>query len=245
VQQKLNTEEVEALVAMAGSDPLAVAVHGINLTLAHHAAWTGEEFEKVNERFAMVEQKAAESAVTLSKIDTRTADMKESLDGLQFSLPIRHRRLDDLESAQRGGLVRLDRLGAGQAKAQEKLDLLETYHYDLKVAVVEIQAGQSRLEAGQARLEAGVAELSGRQGNLEAGVAELSGRQGNLEARQGNLEAGMAELSGRQGNLEARQGNLEAGQNAIVHEIRQLSSQIQNVLSFAVKGELKAGEIRE
>lgn len=200
VQQKLNTEEVEALVAQAGSDPLAVAVHGINLTLAHHAAWTGEEFEKVNERFDASELREAAMGrrfdslerrfdtvdVAFAKIDAHREEMARTLRFIELGQSNQGSRLDDIDRVQMKVLKRLDELETGQG---------------------ELKAGQSRLEVGQVK--------------LEAGQAKLVEGQGRLEERHEKLEA------------------------FIGQQFAQLGVRLDQVISFAVKGELKMDEAGE
>jgi septal ring factor EnvC (AmiA/AmiB activator) len=97
--QRLNTEEVEALVAQAGAHPLAVAVHGLNLSLAHHAAWT-------EERFDIVER-------TVKRLDSRTEQMDKRLRSVEVSQHNTERRLGELEIGQ----ARVER-GIGQLEHQ-------------------------------------------------------------------------------------------------------------------------------
>ncbi|WP_020521400.1 hypothetical protein [Catelliglobosispora koreensis] len=116
-------------------DSLALAISGLNVTLAHHAAWTEERFGEVSERFDAVDRKWEAAGrqfetidVALANIDTRTAKIDSRLRFLELGQTSHGKQLDDINRLQVTMLKRLDKLDTG--------------HDELK-------AGQARLESGQ------------------------------------------------------------------------------------------------
>ena len=91
---------------------IARAVDALNLSLAHHAAWTDERFDKVDERFHKVDR-------PLDAVDERLAGIEEGQGGF-----VEFNRIDVKNTLTRrsGSLdVRVGRLEADLAQVTEKV----------------------------------------------------------------------------------------------------------------------------
>ncbi|WP_162907216.1 hypothetical protein [Allorhizocola rhizosphaerae] len=139
-------EAINEVIAESDVGPATVgkAVRDVNETLAVHAAWTDERFEKVNDRLVSL---ARIQVMTSSKVEMQIARIESRLAGLGVGQSQIGQSLSKLEQSQAALLQRdtalfqrVERLEQGQEALQQGLTLLAETVQGLTTRVGEVLA---------------------------------------------------------------------------------------------------------
>jgi hypothetical protein len=101
---KVREEMSEVIVNGGPLTAVAQGVQDVNETIAHHAAWTEERFDKVEERLGGLELGQMEIREDISRLDTKVDRLCDRVDGLAT-------RMGNLEIASvgmRAEMVRME-----------------------------------------------------------------------------------------------------------------------------------------
>ena len=170
-------------------------------------------------------------------IENDIAELREGQGRLTAAVEELRERVNRLESITNQILADLTELKAGMARANERLDGLETGQSELKAGQARanerldgLETGQSELKAGQShanerldRLEAGQAHANERLEGLEAGMARANERLDNLETGMAHANERLDSLETGQAELKAGQAELKAGQESMQGQINRLT----------------------
>ncbi len=227
--QRVRPEEIEALVVKGDKDSLALAISGLNITLAHHAAWTEERFGEVVERLDSVDRSASAIDrrlgtfdISIGRMATHQSELSQLIDFIRAGADSQRRRIDEIDVAQAAMQGRLGKVESRQVrfeneqqkwqvKVDEKLEYLKSGHYDVRLAIKDLQAGQSRLEEGQANLKS----------TMDERFHEMDQRFDKVDERFDRLTGWLR------------------------GEFSTLGARLDEVLGFAAKDELKVREVNE
>lgn len=74
-------EEMSRVISHAnGLATVARAVDALNLSLAHHAAWTDERFDKVEERFNRIDERFVQVDQRFDRLELKVANLEHKVD---------------------------------------------------------------------------------------------------------------------------------------------------------------------
>ncbi len=114
--ERIHEEMSQVIAEGGGLATVARAVDALNLSLAHHAAWTNERFDKVDERFDKVDQR-------LDRVELRLDGLEVGHGRLSLQVDTLSARVGGLERKVDSGLARLDeKIDSSHARLEEKID---------------------------------------------------------------------------------------------------------------------------
>ena len=126
-------EEMNQVIAEGGGlATVARAVDALNLSLAHHAAWTEERFDKVDKRFDKVDKRLAESNQLRTRVDLGFTMLDARIDVLETSYV-------ELKTSQEAQFDAVEaKIDAVDAKAAERHASLEAKFDRMSARVEEV-----------------------------------------------------------------------------------------------------------
>src|SRR5688572_19736576 len=84
--EQIHEEMTQVMKRGGGLASVARAVDALNFTLATHAAWTDERFERIDARFERVESRLDKVEIRLDRVESRLDKVDHRLDKVEHGL---------------------------------------------------------------------------------------------------------------------------------------------------------------